>query len=140
MHNKVLWVLQWLFGLYFIFVGVMHFVVPEGLPDLMSWMYELDDTLHVVSGTAEILGGLGLILPAVTGIRTELVSWAAFGLAAIMVGAIVWHAGRGETQSIFTNVLITVFMLLALSRSNQRAVRRWYGQYGNFLQLLWLVR
>ncbi len=108
--NRTLWILQGVFGVYFIFVGVMHFTVPEGLPDLMGWMYELDDTLHIVSGTAEILGGLGLILPGLTKIQPKLTTWAATGLALVMVGAIVWHAGRGETQSIITNVVLALIM------------------------------
>lgn len=109
-HNKALWIIQWVFGLYFIAIGVMHFIVPEGLPDVMGWMYELSDTLHIVSGTAEILGGLGLILPAVTRIRPELTAFAAAGLFIVMVGAIIYHAGRGEAQSIATNALIALFM------------------------------
>ena len=109
-HHRVLWVIQWIFGLYFIAIGVMHFVVPEGLPDLMSWMYELDDTLHIVAGTAEILGGLGLILPGLTGIRPELTVWAAIGLLAVMIGAAVWHIGRGEGISIVTNVFNAIVM------------------------------
>ncbi len=84
----------------------MHFIVPDGLPSQMSWMYDLSTGLHVVSGIAEILGGLGLILPAVTGIRTELVPLAAGGLALVMVGAIVYHVGRSETQNIFFNVVL----------------------------------
>lgn len=104
-HHKVLWVLQWIFGAYFIAVGVMHFVVPEGLPDLMSWMYELSDTLHAVSGVAEILGGLGLILPGLTRTRPELTTLAALGLIVVMVGAVIWHTGRGEIANIVTNVI-----------------------------------
>jgi uncharacterized membrane protein len=50
-------------------IGVMHFAVPEGLPDQMAWMYDLPTWLHVASGTAELLGGLGLVLPAATRIR-----------------------------------------------------------------------
>lgn len=110
-HNRILWALQWLVGLYFIAIGVMHFIVPEGLPDPLSWMYELSDTLHAVSGVAEILGGLGLILPSVTRIRPELTPLAALGLIVVMVGAIVWHLDRGE----LTNVGINVFNLLLLA-------------------------
>ena len=109
-HHKVLWVVQWVFGLYFIAVGVTHFVVPEGLPDLMGWIYELDDTIQVVAGTAEILGGLGLILPGLTGIRPELTVFAALGLAVVMVGALIWHAGRDEPVSIVQNVFIGLVM------------------------------
>jgi uncharacterized membrane protein len=103
--NRVLWVLQVVFGLYFVAVGVMHFIVPDGLPAQMEWMYELSDTLHTLAGIAEILGGLGLILPAVTGIRPELTSYAAFGLALVMIAAIFWHVGRSEWTQIGFNVV-----------------------------------
>jgi uncharacterized membrane protein len=109
--NALLWVLQILFGIYFLAVGVMHFIVPEGLPELMGWMYELPDALHFTAGVAEILGGLGLILPAVTGIATGLVPWAALGLALVMVGAAIWHAGRDETTQIGLNVVNAAILL-----------------------------
>lgn len=116
--NRGLWTGQIALGVYFVAIGVMHFITPDGLPDQMSWMYDLSTGLHVVSGLAEILGGLGLILPAVTGIRTELVPLAATGLALVMVGAIVYHIGRSETQNIFFNVvLIVVLGFVAYGRS-----------------------
>jgi hypothetical protein len=77
----------------------------------MGWMYELPDSLHVVVGVAEIAGGLGLILPAITGVQPGLVSWAALGLAVVMVGAAIWHAGRGETTQIGLNVVNAVILL-----------------------------
>jgi putative oxidoreductase len=104
-HHKVLWVLQWVFGLYFIAVGVMHFIVPEGLPDMLSWMYDVSDTLHVIAGGAEILGGLGLILPGLTGIRPELTVWAAVGLILVMIGAMIFHIDNGDTLPLGTNVI-----------------------------------
>ena len=108
--NTVLWVLQWFFGVYFIVIGIMHFVVPEGLPAVMSWMYELDDTMHVVAGTAEILGGIGLILPSITRIQPQLTVFAAVGLVLVMVGAVVFHVDRGEGSSIVTNVIFGALM------------------------------
>ncbi len=62
--NILLWILQIILGIYFTLIGVMHFIVPDGLPAPMAWMYDLSPTLHYISGTAEILGGLGLILPS----------------------------------------------------------------------------
>jgi uncharacterized membrane protein YphA (DoxX/SURF4 family) len=109
-HNRVLWVLQWVFGLYFISIGVTHLIVPEGLPEVISWMYDLDDTVHFVAGAAEILGGLGLILPGLTGVMPQLTPVAAAGLALIMVGAIIWHAGRGEVLQIGNNVFLLAVM------------------------------
>ena len=58
--NIVLWVLQVLLGVYFLFVGVNHFIVPPGLPAQMSWMYEISPGMHYFSGIAEILGGAGV--------------------------------------------------------------------------------
>jgi len=108
--NTVLWVLQWFFGIYFIAIGIMHFIVPDGLPALMEWMYELDDTLHVVAGIAEILGGIGLILPSITRIQPQLTVFAAAGLVLVMFGAVIFHVDRGEGASIATNVIIGALM------------------------------
>lgn len=116
--NRLLWVLQIGLGLYFIAVGVIHFVVPEGLPDFVSWMYDLTRGQHLTAGTLEILGGLGLILPGLTGIKPELTIWAALGLIAIMVAAAIWHLGRGELFNIGGNVVnIAALALIAYGRS-----------------------
>jgi len=109
-HNRVLLVLQWVFGLYFIAFGVMHFVVPEGLPEPLEWMYDLDQTLHYVTGVAEILGGIGLILPGLIGVAPELTPWAAVGLGVVMVGAMIYHSGRGEILNIVLNVAVAAVM------------------------------
>lgn len=102
---------------YFLAIGIMHFAVPEGLPALLAWMYELSDTLHVVTGIAEILGGLGLILPSITRIRPGLTPLAGLGLIVIMVGAVVWHVGRGEMLNVGVNVVnIIVLAYIAYGR------------------------
>jgi uncharacterized membrane protein len=121
--NIVLWVLQIFLGLYFLFVGVMHFIVPPGLPPMMSWMYELQPWLHWVSGIAEILGGIGLILPSVTRIRPQLTVWAALGLIAVMVGAIIWHLMRGESQNLIVNLFnIALLAFVAYGRARLRPI------------------
>lgn len=116
--NRLLWVLQIFLGVFFLVYGVLHFVLPDGLPAPMEWMYDLPDELHLISGVAEILGGLGLILPAVTGIRPGLTVWAAAGLAVVMVGAAVWHAGRGEVLQIVLNLVnAAVLLFVAYGRA-----------------------
>lgn len=109
-HNKALWVLQWLVGLYFVAFGVLHLVVPEGLPGQLGWMYDLSDTVHMASGIAEILGGLGLILPGLTRIRPGLTPLAGVGLIIVMLGAFVWHVGRGELVNVGINILNAVVL------------------------------
>lgn len=119
----ILWILQILLGLYFIVIGFMHFAIPPGLPPQMAWMYELQPWLHWVSGTAEILGGIGLILPSIFRVRPQLTVWAAVGLIAVMIGAIIWHLTRGETQNLFVNlVLIALLAFVAYGRYKLRPI------------------
>jgi uncharacterized membrane protein len=121
--NIVLWVLQVFLGIYFLAIGIMHFVVPPGLPAQMSWMYDLPDWLHWVSGIAEILGGLGLILPSATRIKPWLTPLAALGLAVVMGGAVVYHALRGEWMNITLNIInAAVLLFVAYGRWKLRPI------------------
>lgn len=116
--NRWLWVVQVVFGIYFIVIGILHFLLPDGLPGPMEWMYDLSPTLHAITGVAEILGGLGLILPGVTGIAPQLTPAAAAGLSALMIGAAIWHIPRGEiTNVILTLVLAVVMGYVAYART-----------------------
>lgn len=117
LSERLLWIGQVLFGLYFILIGVLHFTVPEGLPATMGWMYELSDTLHLITGVAEIAGGLGLILPAATRVMPWLVPLAAAGLAILMVAAAIWHLPRGEFAQVgLTLVNAAIMAAIAYGR------------------------
>jgi hypothetical protein len=85
---------------------------------MVSWMYDLDENLHYVAGAAEILGGLGLILPSLTRIAPWLTPLAALGLIAVMVGGAIWHFGRDEFANIGINVVNTLVLgYIAFGRS-----------------------
>ena len=119
MHTT-LWVLQIILGLYFMTLGIMHFIRPPNLPQLMSWFYELSPMLHYFSGSAEILGSLGLILPGLTKVQTRLTPLASIGLALLMVGAAGYHIIRGEIQNLPTNiVLFSIASYIAYGRWNK---------------------
>jgi putative oxidoreductase len=126
--NRSLWGLQIVLGVYFILVGVVHFVVPDGLPRLLSWMYELPDAVHVISGTADILGGLGLILPGLFRIQPGLTVWAAAGLLIVMIPAAYWHLGRGELVNVLINLaLVGLLGLLAYGRARRSPLPGSFG-------------
>ena len=108
--NRALWILQVIFGIYFVSVGIVHFVLPSGLPDQMNWMYELSDGMHLVAGSLEILGGIGLILPSLTKIQPTLTPVAALGLALVMVAAAIWHAQQGQAENIPQNLIFAGVM------------------------------
>ena len=106
-------------------LGIMHFIIPLNLiplniPQIMSWLYDLPPTLHYFSGSVEILGSLGLILPGLTKIQTRLTPLAGTGLALLMVGAAGYHIIRGEIQNLPTNiVLLSISAYIAYARWNK---------------------
>ena len=115
-----LWILQIILGLYFMTLGIMHFIIPPNLPQIMSWFYDLPPTLHYFSGSVEILGSLGLILPGLTKVQTRLTPLAGTGLALLMVGAAGYHIIRGEIQNLPTNiVLLSISAYIAYGRWNK---------------------
>jgi uncharacterized membrane protein len=104
--HLTLWILQIILGIYFMILGIMHFTIPPNLPKVMGWFYELSPILHYFSGSAEILGSLGLILPGLTKIQTRLTPLAGVGLALLMLGAAGYHIIRGEIQNLPTNIVL----------------------------------
>ena len=104
--NIILWILQILLGLVFIAAGYNHGFNIKKARTQMVWMNAVSDNLLVFIGASEILGGVGLILPAVTRILPVLTAWAATGLAVVMVLAAVFHLTRREYQNIIFNLIL----------------------------------
>ena len=74
-------------------------------------------------GVCELLGGIGLILPAVTGIKPMLTSLASAGLALVMVLAAGFHIVRSEYVFVVLNlVLAAVAAYIAYQRAFTRPV------------------
>jgi uncharacterized membrane protein YphA (DoxX/SURF4 family) len=79
-----LWTVQGLLALLFLFAGGMKLAVP---PEMLAAMTPLPVPFMRFIGLVEVLGGLGLVLPALTRIRPGLTPLAAGGLALEMIGA-----------------------------------------------------
>ena len=87
--NILLWIVQILVGLLFIFSGVTKFMMPYA--DMVKDMpYALPYWFILFIGVCEILGGIGLIVPWATGIKPSLTPLAASLLIIIMIGAVVF--------------------------------------------------
>ena len=84
--NKILWTIQILLAIVFLFSGTMKFVMS--VEEMTKQMPMPGAFLHFI-GIAEILGGIGLVLPGLLRIRTGLTPLAAAGLVIIMIGATV---------------------------------------------------
>jgi putative oxidoreductase len=92
-----LWVVQGLLGALFLAVGVMKATQPIAvLGDTLGWPAAVPAALVRVIGVAELLGGLGLILPAATRVKPMLTPLAGVGLAMVMLLATIFHISHGE--------------------------------------------
>ena len=90
--NIVLWILQVLLALLFLFAGGSKLIMPiEQMAEMAreSGQTPLPGFLVRFIGVVEVLGGLGLILPSIFRIRPGLTPLAAAGLVIVMIGAIV---------------------------------------------------
>ncbi|MGC3953690.1 MAG: DoxX family protein [Propionicimonas sp.] len=120
--NIFLWIVAGLLALVFLAAGAMKLSQPrEKLAASMGWVDGVSAPLVKAIGGLEVLGALGLILPAATGIAPILTPLAAVGLAVVMVGAIATHLRRKEYSAIGINV---VLLILA-------AVVAW-GRFGHY--------
>lgn len=112
--NRILWVLQFVLALLFLFAGgsklAMSAADLTAQTPLPAWF------LRMV-GVLEILGGLGLVLPALLKIQPRLTPIAAACLTGIMIGAVLASLPLGVGMAIFPFVtgLLTTFV----------AVKRW---------------
>ncbi|HEX6436313.1 MAG TPA: DoxX family protein [Candidatus Binatia bacterium] len=84
--NVALWIAQVLLAVIFLFAGGMKLVMP--IEELTAQM-PMPGLFVRFIGVVEVLGGLGVILPWLTGIRPGLTPLAAAGLVIIMIGATV---------------------------------------------------
>jgi len=108
--NIALWIVQILLALAFVMAGTMKATQPaEKLAGRMKWVNSLRPPQLVrLIGTLEVLGAIGLILPAVTGILPWLTPVAAIGLVLQMIGAMILHTRRGEFPHLSTNLVLLI--------------------------------
>ena len=110
LRNTIAWILQVLLGLFFIFAGF------NKLRDLSATIsmfgnLGLPSVLAYVVGGAELLGGIGLLVPRLTRL-------AAMGLIIIMIGAVFMHITKipgglgGGIPALVSLILLAVLLWL----------------------------
>ncbi len=110
--NVALWVVQALLALAFLLAGFSKATQPlDRLAGRMGWVKVVPQGLTRFIGVSEMLGAIGLILPALTHVLPWLTIAAAVGLALVMVCAAVFHASRREYSPVSINVVLLVLAL-----------------------------
>ena len=104
----LLWVVQVLLACAFGMAGVMKSTQPIDalVQGGMAWAAEMPVAMVRFIGISELLGALGLILPAATKIKPSLTPLAALGLLTIMILAMAFHLSRGEAQALPINMVL----------------------------------
>jgi uncharacterized membrane protein YphA (DoxX/SURF4 family) len=111
MTNLLLWIAQIVLSLGFLGFGYAHALGFEraSTRPRSAWMADVGrDNLRII-GILEILGAVGLILPAATGVLPWLTPVAATALAILMVFAVVFHLRRsGESANAVFNAILGI--------------------------------
>ncbi len=96
--NIALWVAQGLLVAAFLIAGFMKLTAPidELAANGMSFVNTFSEGIVRFIGISELLGGIGLILPAWLRIKPILTPIAAIALAIVMVLAAIYHISVGE--------------------------------------------
>src|SRR5436309_2140810 len=91
--SVALWIAQALLALLYLAAGGAKLTQPiDALAATMSFVTHVPEAVTRLIGTLEVLGAVGLILPAATRIKPWLTPLAAVGLSLLQVGAIITHA------------------------------------------------
>ena len=96
--NIALWVAQGLLAAAFFMAGFMKLTAPihELAANGMSFVNTFSEGMVRFIGISELLGGIGLILPAWLRIKPILTPIAAIALTIVMVLAAIYHISVGE--------------------------------------------
>jgi DoxX-like family len=113
--NGILWTIQGLLALAFLFSGGMKLLTPAAT--LAPMIRPLPLGLIRFIGLCEMTGALGLVLPGLLRVRPRLTPIAAIGLAIIMSGAVSAMIALGRANEA---VLPAVFGVLALTIASGR--------------------
>ncbi|WP_375001449.1 DoxX family protein [Aeromicrobium sp. CTD01-1L150] len=108
--NTALWIIAGILAILFMASGVAKTLLPREKiarlgGDFSAWVWDFSPGAVKAIGVLEILGSIGLVLPALLDIAPVLVPLAATGLAAIMVGAAIVMSRRREFKHALVNVL-----------------------------------
>ena len=118
--NIVLWIIQVLLALLFLFGGVFKLVMPM---EEVAKQIGLSVLFLRFIGFCELLGGLGLVLPSLLRIRPALTSVAAAGLVIITIGATVLSLKGGIAMALLPFVTALLCAFVAYGRWQLAPVR-----------------
>ena len=116
--STVLWVLQWALGVSLVAAGVTKLALPfADAVQMFPWATDVP-TLFTVTSVLDVLGGIGVIVPALTRIFPWLTVVAAGGVVLLMLSAVAFYLTRDEASEIAPNVVLALIAaVIAVGRA-----------------------
>jgi uncharacterized membrane protein YphA (DoxX/SURF4 family) len=118
--NLALWIIAGLLAAVFLLAGANKLLIPQqklAKAPGGGWVNDFSPAFVKSLGAVEIVGAVGLILPAALDIAPVLVPLAAVGLATIMVGAAIVTSRRQEFKHMLLNlVYLALIVFVAVNR------------------------
>lgn len=105
--NIGLWMLQVILATIFGLAGWMMLTAQfEFLNALLAWTQGLPEVAVRIIAVLEILGAIGLFLPALLRVMPQLTAYAAAAIAVLMLLATIFHAMRGEVPNLVPTIIL----------------------------------
>jgi multisubunit Na+/H+ antiporter MnhG subunit len=119
--NILLWVAQGIVAAMFFFAFYAKLLQPaEETAKMMPWVAE-QPALATIAGIADLLGALGLILPAALRIQPKLTTLAAYGGVLLMLAGTAFHLMRGEAEVIGLNIILIALLVFIIWGRTKKA-------------------
>lgn len=113
-----LWIAQVLLALLLAPTGLWKLLTPATeLGAKFPWMSQVSPAFLHLTAVADLLCGVGVLLPSLTRVKPGLTIVAALGGAALMASAITFHLSRGEAANTpFNFVVLGLALFVAWGR------------------------
>jgi uncharacterized membrane protein YphA (DoxX/SURF4 family) len=116
--DTALWIVQVLLAAIFLVTGITKLTQPrlKMAAGPMRWAADVSDAQFRAIGLVEVLGAIGLIVPAALGVASLLTPLAAVGLVLTMVGAIRTHVRYEESERLAVpSVVLALALFVAVA-------------------------
>ncbi|MGW2483875.1 DoxX family protein [Streptomyces sp. NPDC001571] len=120
--NIALWTIAALLTAAFLFSGLFKLALThEKYTAAQDWAQRAPRWAPEAIGTLEVLGAIGVVLPAMVNTAPILVPLAATGLGLVMAGAVTMHLRRGELRALAPGAVLLVLAAIEA-----------YGRFGPY--------
>ena len=106
--SAIIWVISGMLAFVLLMAGALKALKgKDGIADKMPWVEDFSDGQVRSIGFAEVMGGIGLIAPAATGIVPILSPIAAACLVPLLLGAVYTHFRRKEMANLVPPLVLS---------------------------------